>query len=145
MARLYRTGQNRGSREIGNIMKILVLEDDPDRTYRFCNMFVGHAIVVTPDADIAIKLLNEEKYDIIFLDHDLGGHYMVHSEATTEKTGYTVAKEIDKTENRTTPVVIHSFNYDGAKNIEGVLARRNVLRATFGSFDKTILNKMIGA
>lgn len=116
-------------------MKIFVLEDDPYRTNKFTDIFLGNAILITPDADIAIRAIEKEKHDIIFLDHDLG------LKLSKEKTGYTVARTIKDTINRETPVVIHSFNPVGVKNIQSVLVDNPTIVAPFGTFDKSIINR----
>ena len=52
-------------------MKILVLEDDSFRAKFFLEKFGEHGITITESAYAAIDHLEEEVYDLIFLDHDL--------------------------------------------------------------------------
>lgn len=60
-------------------MKILVLEDDPSRITVFKRSFVGHDVDFAETAAGAIGFLSSFRYDIIFLDHDLGGEKWVSS------------------------------------------------------------------
>lgn len=122
-------------------MKIFILEDDPNRMVIFKRMFKGHTIVHVETSDEGIEVLNTIKFDIIFLDHDLGGRQFVDSREYD--TGYRVAVSIPQTINKDTDVVIHSYNPAGAKNMENVLDNRGegrVRRIPFGSFDENILN-----
>lgn len=122
-------------------MKILILEDDKNRVSQFRSMFVNHDIRVTEYAEVAKRLLDIYKYDFIFLDHDLGGEQMVDS--SHENTGYQVAKMIDRTENITTPIIIHSWNSVGAQNMYDVLnnGKRQVAMIKFGMFDSNIIKQ----
>lgn len=67
----------------------------------------------------AVELLKTKKYDIIFLDHDLGGEEMVSSDR--EDTGMTVAKFMVEEEILTELVVVHSCNPAGAANMTALL------------------------
>jgi len=101
-------------------MKILILEDSLERVKKFREKFIGHEVVVTEFSKECIKLLSENTYDAIFLDHDLGGAIMVSS---GENTGYEVAEWLSKNpvyQPRT--IIIHSFNPSGAKNMKAVLS-----------------------
>lgn len=53
-------------------MKILVLEDDGYRVKFFIEKFGQHDITITESSFDAIDCLEEEVFDLIFLDHDLG-------------------------------------------------------------------------
>lgn len=118
-------------------MKIFILEDDENRNRIFQNMFKKHDLIMTEFAIEAIKSIHIKKYDIIFLDHDLGGRQMVDS--SYENTGYTVAKEIINSINKHTRVIIHSFNPVGAKNMNDILIHAE--RRPFGTFNESILKE----
>jgi CheY-like chemotaxis protein len=120
-------------------MKIFILEDDPTRVNGFNEMFPDYDLTVTEFFSEAKELLTQNKYDVIFLDHDLGGRQMVSSDE--EETGYQVAKIIDDTINKDVPVLVHSWNPEGAKNIANVLTngKRQVVVIPFGYFDGSIL------
>lgn len=105
-------------------------------------MFVDHDIVVANCAGTAKKILDACEFNIVFLDHDLGGKVYVNSEE--ENTGYQVAKYIPSTNNNKTKVVIHSWNRCGAQRMLDVLSYDekfigDVKAIMFETFDKSIL------
>jgi hypothetical protein len=80
---------------------------------------VGNEIVALDDPKTAIKKLIDEKWDILFLDHDLGDQVMVDS---GEGTGYEVALWLSRNRDfQPKVVIVHSLNPVGAANICGVL------------------------
>ena len=100
-------------------MRILILEDSPERINSFRENMAGNEIVALDNPKQAIKKLIEEKWDILFLDHDLGGQAMV---ASGEGTGYEVALWLSRNRDfRPQVVIVHSLNPVGANNICGVL------------------------
>ena len=106
-------------------MKVFVLEDDPNRVeWMKKNFSPKLEWDLTDQADEAVAILKKEKYDLIFLDHDLGGEQMVDS--SVYNTGYTVAKKIHETKNKDTIVIVHSYNPDGAKNMIDVMKDNDV-------------------
>lgn len=73
-------------------------------------------IVSATDAADAINILKDRRhFDIMFLDHDLGGKVFVDSK--DENTGYQVAKFIKRNGNTFHQMIIHSQNPAGAQNI----------------------------
>jgi len=61
-------------------MKILILDDDPNRLYQFCVNLTGHDTTCVQTAEDCIeKISNNDPFDAIFLDHDLGGKTYVKS------------------------------------------------------------------
>lgn len=101
-------------------MRIFILEDDPNRMAKFRRELAGHQIDHAETVDAGAIMVNANKYDLLFLDHDLGGEQMVDS--CDENTGYQLAKIIAKSsKNKTTPCVVHSCNAPGAINIEDIL------------------------
>jgi CheY-like chemotaxis protein len=100
-------------------MKILILDDDQVRHDMFRVKYAGHEVVSVLEAKDAIKKLNEEQFDAVFLDHDLGGAVYVTS---GEGTGYEVAVWLSENrEKQPKQIIIHSFNPVGAANMMGVL------------------------
>jgi CheY-like chemotaxis protein len=101
-------------------MRILLVEDDPQRRYWFTKMNIGRVMDVTDDVEEAKRLIDTHEYDQIFLDHDLSEeHYMVWREGTDKHdatTGYAVAKYLaenpDKSPNA--EIVVHSLNPVGS-------------------------------
>jgi hypothetical protein len=115
-------------------MKIFVLEDNSERVMYFTLMFLNHALLVTNNAGLGRMALHNEKFDMMFLDHDLGGQVFVDS--SEPNTGHYLCKHMHETMNIDTPVVIHSWNGPGAENMESVLKcsghRGSVSMAMFG-------------
>lgn len=109
-------------------MKILILEDDQNRIDIFKINLIGESVDYCIEAKEAIKLINAQKYDLIFLDHDLGGEIYVNSD--DENTGYQVAKIIPNSINKDTKVIVHSFNPAGAKLMMQAIGR-NAVRIPF--------------
>lgn len=58
------------------------------------------------------RKLKEEKWDVLFLDHDVN---------SVKYTGYDVAKFIVKNGIKIPQIFIHSMNPVGADNIKGIL------------------------
>jgi len=99
----------------------LILEDDENRIERFKKEFSGHFyITFARSAEEAEEILSEEKsFDVIFLDHDLGGRRYV--DPSDPNTGFQVAKMIVKYGTEYKTVIVHSMNYYGAVRIKYIL------------------------
>jgi len=97
-------------------MYILVVEDNPSRIEKFKRALIGSIVDYVDNAHEGIIFVKEKTYDLIFLDHDLGGRAYVLS--NDPNTGFQVAKAIKNTPNESAYIVIHSANIIGAKNIQ---------------------------
>ena len=106
-------------------IKILIVEDDKNRIKWFKDELIEFTLDIVETAKLGIALCGTRKYDIIFLDHDLGGEIYVPSE--NDNTGYQVAKVMVNSINFETPVVVHSHNPSGAKNICSVLQKSQAI------------------
>lgn len=96
-------------------LNILILEDDDVRMKQFYRKFIGNNVVHTERADECIHFLKKGRFDVLFLDHDLGGKVMVSSGSGT---GYEVAEWLEKHPKRQPDqIFVHSYNPVGAKNI----------------------------
>ena len=96
-------------------MNILILEDNQERIKLFNNLRSEHTVTITEFAHEAIRLLKANKYDMVMLDHDLGGQEMVPS---GPGTGYEVADFLSKNEHlKPERIIIHSFNAPGSQNM----------------------------
>lgn len=112
-----------------NKVKFLFLDDDKERigfvTKEFASIdFVD--IYIAETADQAIRLLTAEKFDMISLDHDLGGEVYQDS---AKGTGFEVAVALSKIDfyiKNDIPICVHSWNPDGAKNMINILNGRAV-------------------
>ena len=100
-------------------MKILFLDDDNVRHVQFKSVIQKdkHEIDYVYTSTACISKLKNNNYDIIFLDHDLGGQIYVEE---TKGSGYEVALYIEnKLDKKSLPknVIIHSFNPAGAERM----------------------------
>lgn len=113
-------------------MKIFILEDNEQRMVKFRKELIGHIIDHAATIEEGTSLVVTNKYDMMFLDHDLGGKEMVDS--FSGNTGYQLAEFIVSfTPNKETPCVIHSCNPAGSANIVRVLP--HAVKLPFPSLD----------
>lgn len=105
-------------------LRVLVLEDDHSRIVEFKKRFSeladqrGTDVEVTYEETAAgcISRLEGGTFDMLFLDHDLGGDVLVSTQV--ENTGSGVARFIaGRPELRPKNVITHSLNPVGRKNI----------------------------
>ena len=112
-----------------NQLKIMILEDMPSRIQFFKNKLHKHDVYFFDNADDAMNalcFLNNKKWDIVFLDHDLEGRIFVPS--SYHNTGYTVAKFISENSDiEINQIITHSMNPQGAQNIKTVLPRAEII------------------
>jgi len=102
---------------------VLILEDDPHKTRmpafeeKLSQIWAEMTHVET--AHECIEIMKKEKFDWIFLDHDLGGEVFVNTDE--ENTGSEVARWMSKNWDRfeDSEVVIHSYNSAGAQCMQG--------------------------
>lgn len=97
-------------------MRILVLEDNEERIKYFKQGLIGYTVDYCTTAKECKERIENTIYNLIFLDHDLGGRVYVDSDE--EDTGYQVAKLIPDSINKNTRVVIHTLNPQGAKRMK---------------------------
>lgn len=108
------------------MIQILILEDDDLRVIEFKKRIAETNadinLIVVDQAIECIKHLSTQKFDIIFLDHDLGGEVLVSS--TKENTGATVARFWKSSDNmnKYTTVVIHSLNPAGSSYMMNIIS-----------------------
>jgi hypothetical protein len=92
-------------------MKILILEDAEERVRQFKQKFIEHDVKVSDKPKEIIQLLQDDSWDVLFLDHDLGDKIYVPS---GEGTGFEVADWLAHNPDRIPSLVIlHSLNYHG--------------------------------
>ena len=100
-------------------MRILILEDNHNRLKTFRRLFIDSEIVHVETSKEAIEKLKESSWDMLFLDHDLGGQEGV---ASGENTGWEVADWLSKNPDKKPPhIVLHSCNAVGRANMRAVL------------------------
>lgn len=102
-------------------MKIFVLDDDINRIKKIQNWF-GDSISFAHDPEEAWNvLLSESGWDIIMLDHDLGGPYT----RGPKGDGIDLARTLVESDFQCDcPIIIHSLNQSGAENIYYCLTKK---------------------
>ena len=105
-------------------MNVLILEDSKERIPIFNKVLKDDIPVVVETAKHAIDLLKNKDWDLLFLDHDLGGQSYVKS---GENTGWEVAKWLEEHPDRKpNNIIIHSLNTVGQKNMKDCLPEATV-------------------
>jgi CheY-like chemotaxis protein len=92
-------------------LRVLIVEDSPERQDILCKLFKHHAWMLVHTAERAITLVSAYDFDLISLDYDLA----------TEGTGVDIAQAIIQSRNAETKVIIHSMNSVGAERIARIL------------------------
>lgn len=95
-------------------MRVFILDDDEKRHEGFRERYAGHALTHCYTAQEAIQtLMLEPAFDVVQLDHDLGGRVYCKSD---EESGYAVAQAIVNMAGGKYPgkVAIHSWNNEAS-------------------------------
>lgn len=120
-------------------INILFLDDMQERTHLFAHYFMSRRNLFTEKgkdfdlravetAEDALSALKEKHWDVVCLDHDLGGKVFVES---GKGTGFEVAEWIGgQSEYSGQTIIIHSWNIDGAKAMASKLL--NYAQIPFG-------------
>lgn len=111
-------------------MKILVLEDAPERIKTFKVKLKDHDVYFfdeVADAIAAVEFIGD--FDMYFIDHDLDDQIFVDSDEPN--TGYQFAKHLSKKElDENIDIIVHSMNPPGAQNIKSVLPQSKLIPFT---------------
>lgn len=104
--------------------RIFILEDNEHRNKFFRTylpaLYPEAEIVMHEEAAYAMNALEPgSHWDIIFLDHDLGG--MVYVQSEDPNTGFQVAKHIAANNITYNQCIVHTQNPVGGKNISNAL------------------------
>ena len=125
-------------------MKVFVLEDDPSRIEIIKRNFgkFGEFIFAINIWEAKEKFNFNENYNLILLDHDLGGQIYVDS--LEENTGAEFCRWIIQNKPKLPQIIVHSHNSVGSEIMAEYLEDYEVLRIPFGNlmkmWDKGILN-----
>lgn len=98
-------------------MRIFILEDDSYRVNFFLEKFCNDELTITENAQSAIEYLEDNVFDYLFLDHDLGDG---------NGTGLEVAEYLAENlwnENNRSPIIIHSWNRPATEKMINVLTQ----------------------
>jgi len=101
-------------------MKILILEDNEQRIEFFNRVYKNHKLFITSDINTAVSYVQNNEFDILFLDHDLE---LENFKALTEgRTGYDFCKVLVEYKlQRQATIFIHSMNPVGGAVMERIL------------------------
>jgi CheY-like chemotaxis protein len=114
------------------MLRIFILEDDQNRVTKFREKLSNHKLTVADNALDAFDIIKGQAeigraFDVIFLDHDLGGeppmYYGKNCDLNDPNTGSEVVRRmVDYQGVLEQPcVIIHSMNHPAAENMENVL------------------------
>lgn len=102
-------------------MRMLILDDDKVRHIQFNQKYnkQGNVLCHVETVEACIQKLQEETWDVVCLDHDLGGKTYIKS---GKGTGFEVAEWLaNNPDKKPYQIVIHSYNPAGRKNMMDVL------------------------
>lgn len=117
-------------------MKVFILEDDPARMMWFRERLIAHELTHAESCTHIDRF--RPPYDVIFLDHDLGGRQM----EAHEDDGACFARLIGPMINPDAKVIVHSYNADGAQRIRWIL--QYVFVAPFrGEWFNALVNRFL--
>jgi CheY-like chemotaxis protein len=128
-----------------NPISVFLLDDDRRRHRWFSKRFEGDELYVAETVEEAKELLAENRYDAIFLDHDLlPHHYESDDHDDHANTGYAICEWLSENTNyqRAAKIIVHTRNADaGIRMIEKLRAcGRDVEYVPFPMLDIKIKN-----
>lgn len=107
-------------------LKILILEDDQNRIDTFRTKLSRHTLFFVSTAADAIAWIRSEAeagaaFDVIFLDHDLGGEAFVNT--NNKNTGSEVVRWLTSYQGvlEQPYIIIHSMNHPAAASMQAAL------------------------
>lgn len=112
-------------------MKIFILDDMLERQESLLaalrELIDEDAVIFCADSrKTAIEVLEHEReFDLMFLDHDLGGR--VYVDSMDENTGWWVAKYIVDNNIRSKQIIIHTLNWAGAQRMLNLLPKADFI------------------
>jgi hypothetical protein len=106
-------------------VKVLILEDSPERIKLFKEKLKDHDLYFFDDVEEAKKAVEYiGGFDFYFIDHDLDNKVFVKS--NEPNTGYQFAKFLAE-KGIVKDTVVHSMNVVGAQNIKAVLPHAQIV------------------
>lgn len=109
-------------------MLLVLFLDDSERRIQIAEEYftqeygdVIFCVAMTADTAIEYLRLTEEPWDIVMLDHDLGGNVFQNSEE--ENCGMAVVRYIERTRPKIKRIVVHSWNVPAGREMQGRLQR----------------------
>jgi hypothetical protein len=98
-------------------ISVFLLDDDRRRHRWFQRRFEGDELFIAETVEEAKRLLTENAYDAIFLDHDLlPHHYESNAHDDFASTGYAIAEYLHENKDlqRASTIIVHTRNADAA-------------------------------
>lgn len=114
-------------------MKVFILEDDPVRVMHMRHRLFSHDLTVIDSCKDVAKF--QPPYDLILLDHDLGGRQLTDH----EDDGTAFARLIKGRVNDGAIVVYHSYNPEGAQRMCSIIGRGYIAPFRSGAFNRLII------
>lgn len=126
-------------------INVFLLDDDKRRHRWFEKRFAGDTLVVAETVADAKKLLADDQFDAIFLDHDLlPHHYESNDHDDFANTGFGVAEFLTERPElqRAATIIVHTRNADAAIPMVQKLREtgRNVEYCAFPMLDLKVKN-----
>lgn len=108
-------------------MRILFLDDNLERwkAYRFQTIGCDTKHVMTAK-QCMLSLMNDEKYDLVSLDHDLGGKTFQEEKANSGTEVAEFIQHMLPKHKYPTQIVIHSWNPQGAERMMRSIAKTRI-------------------
>ena len=126
---------------------VFILEDDPNRCFSFIKYFIKDNVTLTNNAERAVHLLQNVVYDVILLDHDLGGE--VYVDPTEPNTGSRVCRELTLNNmlltvplNMNTQFIIHSMNNTASIGMMNTLISKGFKNVVYCPFSKELFDRI---
>lgn len=107
-------------------MRILFIDDSPERTKEFKGNAIGHNVTCAADFRQACHALEGEPFDLIYLDHDLlPEHYEKYcAKGTGTELASMIAAQSRK--HQKTTVILHSLSHRGRKEMSQILTAARI-------------------
>lgn len=106
--------------------KVFILEDSQDRVKEFKKRLEGCDVFITDNVKEAKKNFKENEWDLIFLDHDLGGEAFVDISDPNTGSAFASWLTTQLEPGTSTPIFIHSANNPGARNMSNILKHKRI-------------------
>lgn len=126
--------------------RVFVLEDDPFRIEQFRKACEGrHDLTLTDhlSGPRGAFTLYQPPYDLVYLDHDLGGRQMVDSDE--EETGAAFVRWLPPADEHQPVITIHSYNLPGATTMHRLLRDKGYTRVVLWPFCQTVIDTLTDA
>ncbi len=111
--------------------RIFILDDNKKRHESFVKCAIGFSYEQAYNAQEAISKLDKSEFDLILLDHDLDESLQNQIIEGIEDGRFVARWLAGQDKHRDTPVIIHSLNYEAAKEMVQILkdAKFNTVQA----------------